>query len=132
MVLSEFFRSFFESPDELKSFIKEKDDFFVSYIQQENVSPPSALSSNDAFVELIFRENHPELIEGVESYSTNGLKMLASQMSNGVELPRRFGNQGQLATTLLENKDKFDFFEYDLQDRRTGETDVLWGLNLSD
>ena len=31
-----------------------------------------------------------------------------------------------------ENKDKFDFFEYDLQDRRIGETDILWGLNLSD
>ena len=31
-----------------------------------------------------------------------------------------------------DNKEKFDFFEYDLQDRRTGETDILWGLNLSD
>lgn len=31
-----------------------------------------------------------------------------------------------------DNKDKFDFFEYDLQDRRSGETDILWGLNLSE
>ena len=31
-----------------------------------------------------------------------------------------------------DNKDKFDFFEYDLQDRRNGGTDILWGLNLSD
>ncbi len=31
-----------------------------------------------------------------------------------------------------DNKDKFDFFEYDLQDRRNGETDILWGLNLSE
>lgn len=31
-----------------------------------------------------------------------------------------------------ENKDKFDFFEYDLQDRRNGNTDLLWGINLSD
>lgn len=112
MILREFFDSFFESPDELKSFIKERDDFFVSYIQRENVSLPSTLSSNDAFVELIFRENHPELIENVESYSTNGLKMLAFQISNGVELPRRFGNQKQLAATLFENKDKFDSSEF--------------------
>lgn len=31
-----------------------------------------------------------------------------------------------------DNKDKFDFFDYDLQDRRNGETDILWGLNLSE
>lgn len=31
-----------------------------------------------------------------------------------------------------DNKDKFDFFEYDLQDRRNGEPDILWGLNLSE
>ncbi len=31
-----------------------------------------------------------------------------------------------------DNKDKFTFFEYDLQDRRSGETDILWGINLAD
>lgn len=31
-----------------------------------------------------------------------------------------------------DNKEKFDFFEFDLQDRRNGETDVLKNLNLSD
>ena len=30
-----------------------------------------------------------------------------------------------------DNKDKFNFFQYDLKDRRNGETDILWGLNLS-
>lgn len=112
MVLREFFGSFFESSDDLKNFIKERDDFFTSYIQQEDVAPPSELSSNDAFVELIFRENHPELIANVESYSSDGLKMLASQISNGVELPGNFGNQQQLATTLFENKGEFDSSEF--------------------
>lgn len=31
-----------------------------------------------------------------------------------------------------DNKGKFDFFEYDLQDRRYGETDILKGFNLLD
>lgn len=31
-----------------------------------------------------------------------------------------------------DNKEKFDFFQYDLQDRRNGETDLLWGMNISD
>lgn len=35
-------------------------------------------------------------------------------------------------TYYEDNKEKFDFFDYDLQDRREGETDLLWGLNLSD
>ncbi|MDO5475385.1 MAG: hypothetical protein Q4F61_03325, partial [Candidatus Saccharibacteria bacterium] len=112
MILREFFRGFFESPDDLRDFIKERDDFFTSYIQQEDVAPPSELSSNDAFVELIFRENHPELIAHVETYSPDSLKMLASQINNGIELPRDFGNQEQLAATLFENKDRFNSSEF--------------------
>ena len=30
-----------------------------------------------------------------------------------------------------DNKEKFDFFQYDLQDRRKGDTDVLWEFDLS-
>lgn len=31
-----------------------------------------------------------------------------------------------------DNKEKFDFFEYDLQDRRVGGTDIMWGLPIPD
>lgn len=31
-----------------------------------------------------------------------------------------------------DNKEKFDFFQYDLQDRRNGTTDLLWGMHISD
>ncbi len=30
-----------------------------------------------------------------------------------------------------DNKEKFNFFQYDLQDRRIDGVDILWGLNLS-
>lgn len=31
-----------------------------------------------------------------------------------------------------DNKEKFNFFQYDLQDRRIEGTDIMWGLDLSD
>lgn len=31
-----------------------------------------------------------------------------------------------------DNKEKFDFFDYDLQDRRVGGTDIMWGLPIPD
>ena len=31
-----------------------------------------------------------------------------------------------------ENKEKFDFFQYDLQDRRRGKMDILRGFSLSE
>lgn len=31
-----------------------------------------------------------------------------------------------------DNKEKFDFFQYDLQDRRTDGTDIMWGLPIPD
>jgi hypothetical protein len=31
-----------------------------------------------------------------------------------------------------DNKEKFDFFDYDLQDRRVGGTDIMWRLPIPD
>lgn len=31
-----------------------------------------------------------------------------------------------------DNKEKFDFFQYDLQDRRVDGVDLLWGLNITE
>lgn len=31
-----------------------------------------------------------------------------------------------------DNKEKFDFLQYDLQDRRTGGADIMWGLPIPD
>ena len=31
-----------------------------------------------------------------------------------------------------DNREKFNFFQYDLQDRRRSGTDILWGFNLSE
>lgn len=31
-----------------------------------------------------------------------------------------------------DNKERFDFFQYDLQDKRIDGVDLMWGFNLSE
>ena len=106
-----FLRNFFESKEELNSFIKEHEQFFENYINEEGQNVSYNLKDCDSFVELILKGNHVKLIGGLENYSLSNLKLLVKFLENNKNIPYHLGND-RYAKHLFELKSSLNSNEF--------------------
>lgn len=106
-----FLRDFFQSEDELNSFIKEQNQFFKNYINEKSQSVPYILKKYDSFVELILKGNHIKLISEIDNYSLSNLKLLAKLLEKNKKIPYYLGND-RYAQHLFELKSDFEPNEF--------------------
>ena len=108
-----FFRYFFNTKDELNKFIKEHEQFFQNYLNENNQSVSYTLKDCDSFVELILKGNHDELVGNLENYSISNLKLLVQFLKQKNELPYYIGND-RFAQHLFEVKSSLDLSEFSI------------------
>lgn len=106
-----FLRYFFSNKDELNDFIKEHEQLFSNYINEEKRSVSYSLTECDSFVELILKGNHSELVGNLENYSISNLKLLVQYLKQNNKLPYYVGND-RFAQHLFELKASLDLSEF--------------------
>ncbi len=105
-----FLRYFLESKEELNSFIKEHEQFFVNYINEAQ-SVSYILKDCDNFVTLILKGKHVKLIGGLENYSLTNLKLLVKLLENKINIPYYLGND-RYAKHLFSLKKDLSPYEF--------------------
>lgn len=118
-----FFRDFFGSKEELSAFVKDHIAFFEKYIQERQASVASALKDCDSFVELVLKGDNTKLINNLENYSLENLKLLVKFIEHNRNIPNYVGNY-RFADHLFELKSYLEPSEFCtllnlLIDRRT-------------
>ncbi len=111
--LDNFFRYFFQNKEELNEFIIDHETFFEKYIktQYENkLSVSYTLEKCDKITELILKGNYVNLINKLENYSPDNLKLLVNIPSLD-ELPYYIGDD-RYAKHLFELKDELEPNEF--------------------
>ena len=106
-----FTMGYFISQQELTELIKQNRDIFEQYISKYGKACQYRFFDNDEFIKIILENSRGDLIQHIDNYSIDNLKLLVAKIDEGIEINYYEGND-RLLFKLFENKELFTSYEF--------------------